>query len=60
MGLRMFLGISKALGRHNAKMVLFAPQAHASHVFDSAHLSSVIPIVRTEADALALVGARSG
>ena len=54
MGLRMFLAISKALKRHHAKMVLFAPQPQASEVFASAHLSSVVPIVSTEADALAL------
>lgn len=55
MGLRMFLGISKALKRHHAKMVLFAPQAQASEVFASAHLVSIIPIVASEAEALALV-----
>jgi anti-anti-sigma factor len=55
MGLRMFLGISKALKRHNAKMVLFAPQPQASEVFASAYLSSIIPIVGNEAEALALV-----
>ena len=55
MGLRMFLAISKALKRHNAKMVLFAPQAQASEVFASAHLSSIIPIVANEADAFALI-----
>ena len=55
MALRMFLAISKALKRHNAKMVLFAPQAQASDVFASAHLSTVIPIVSSEAEALALV-----
>ena len=55
MGLRMFLGISKALKRHSAKMVLFAPQPQASEVFASAHLSSIIPIVGNEAEALALV-----
>ena len=55
MALRMFLTISKALRRHNAKMVLFAPQPQASDVFASAHLSTVIPIVGTEAEALALI-----
>ena len=55
MALRMFLTISKALRRHNAKMVLFAPQSQACDVFASAHLSTVIPIVGSEAEALALV-----
>ena len=55
MGLRMFLAISKALRRHNAKMVLFAPQSQASEVFASAHLSSIVPIVSNEAEALVLV-----
>ena len=55
MALRMFLSISKALRRHNAKMVLFAPRPQAEEVFESAHLSSVVLIVDTEADALALI-----
>jgi anti-anti-sigma factor len=55
MGLRMFLAISKALGRHHAKMVLFAPQPQASEVFASARLAGVIPIVASEAAALALI-----
>jgi anti-sigma B factor antagonist len=55
MALRMFLAISKALRRHNAKMVLIAPQPQASEVFASAHLSSIIPIVGMEAEALALL-----
>jgi len=55
MALRMFLAISKALRRHNAKMVLFAPQPQASDVFASAHLSTVVPIVGSEAEALALI-----
>ncbi len=55
MALRMFLTISKALKRHNAKMVLYAPQPQASDVFASAHLSSIVPIVGTEAEAVALV-----
>jgi anti-anti-sigma factor len=52
MGLRMFIGVAKALKRYNAKLVLFAPQPQVNDVFVSAGLSQMVPIVGTEAEAL--------
>jgi len=52
MGLRMFIAVAKALKRHNAKMVLFAPQPQVSEVFASAHLAEIVPIASNEAEAL--------
>ena len=58
MGLRMFIAVAKALKRHGAKIALFAPQAQVSDVFASAWLSTVVPVVRDEAEALGVVTAR--
>jgi anti-anti-sigma factor len=55
MGLRMFIAIAKALKRHNAKMVLFAPQAQASEVFATAGLAEIVPIAADEKEALRIV-----
>lgn len=55
MGLRMFIGVAKALERHNAKLVLFAPQPQVNEVFASASLAQIMPIAATEAEALRLI-----
>lgn len=52
MGLRMFIGIAKALKRNNAKMVLFAPQSQVNEVFDTVVLRDIVPIVVDEAEAV--------
>ena len=52
MGLRMFIGIAKALKRHNARMVLFAPQSQVSEVFETVLMREILPIVADEAEAL--------
>jgi anti-anti-sigma factor len=57
MGLRMFIAVAKALKRHNAKLVLFAPQPQVNEVFASASLSQLVPIVASEAEALRKIGA---
>jgi len=56
MGLRLFIGIAKALKRHNARMVLFAPQSQVSEVFDTVLLREILPIVADEAEAVRLAG----
>jgi anti-anti-sigma factor len=56
MGLRMFIGVAKALRRHKAKMVLFAPQPQVSDVFVSASLAQILPIAGNEAEALGAIG----
>src|SRR5262249_11795676 len=52
MGLRMFIGIAKALKRHNARMVLFAPQSQVNEVFETVLMREILPIVADEAEAL--------
>jgi anti-anti-sigma factor len=52
MGLRMFIGVAKALRRHKAKMVLFAAQPQVNEVFASASLGEIVPIAGNEAEAL--------
>ena len=55
MGLRMFIGVSKALKRHNAKMILFALQPQVAQVFDAASLGGIVPIAGDESEALAAI-----
>ena len=52
MGLRMFIAVAKALNRHHAKMVLFAPQSQVNEVFASVRLAQIIPIVANETEAM--------
>lgn len=57
MGLRMFIVVKKALTRHGAKMVLFAPHPQVSEVFATASLAAIISIVHTETEAIASIKA---
>ena len=52
MGLRMFIGLAKALKRNNAKLVLFAPQSQVNEVFNTVVLREIVPIVVDEAEAV--------
>ena len=52
MGLRMFIGLAKALRRNNAKLVLFAPQSQVNEVFTTVVLREIMPIVIDEAEAI--------
>ena len=52
MGLRMFIGIAKALKRNNARMVLFAPQSQVNEVFNTVVLRDIVPVVVDEAEAV--------
>ena len=52
MGLRMFIGLAKALKRNNAKLVLFAPQSQVNDVFNTVVLREIVPIVVDEAEAV--------
>ena len=55
MGLRMFIGVKKAISRHGAKMVLVAPQPQVNEVFAAASLGTIVPIVGSEAEAIAVI-----
>ncbi len=52
MGLRMFIGLAKALKRNNAKLVLFAPQSQVNEVFNTVVMREIMPIVVDEAEAV--------
>lgn len=52
MGLRMFIGLAKALRRNNAKLVLFAPQSQVNEIFTTVVLREIMPIVVDEAEAV--------
>jgi anti-sigma B factor antagonist len=52
MGLRMFIGLAKALKRSNAKMVLFAPQSQVNDVFNTVVMREIVPIVVDESEAV--------
>jgi anti-anti-sigma factor len=54
MGLRMFIGIAKNLKRHNARMVLFAPQSQVREIFNTVLMHEIMPIVADEAEAIRL------
>ena len=52
MGLRMFIGLAKALKRNNAKIVLSAPQSQVNEVFNTVVMREIMPIVIDEAEAV--------
>ena len=52
MGLRMFISVTRALSRKNARLVLFAPRPMVREVFDAVSLADLIAICETEGEAL--------
>ena len=52
MGLRMFIGIAKALKRKQATIVLYAPQSQVNEIFATVLLSNIVPVVADEAEAM--------
>jgi anti-sigma B factor antagonist len=52
MGIRMFIGLAKALKRRNARLVLYAPQSQVSEVFGTVSMRDIVPIVADEAEAV--------
>jgi len=55
MGFRMFITVARALNRHNAKMILFAPQPQVSDLIASARLNDIVSVVPDESEALRAV-----
>jgi anti-anti-sigma factor len=53
LGIRMLLGTARALDRYGAKLVLFAPQADVMEIIETTALTEIIPVVQTEAEAVA-------
>lgn len=56
LGLRLLISTARALDGKGAKLVLFGAQELVQGVFDDAALDQIIPIVATEAEALAEIG----
>jgi len=52
MGLRMFIGLAKALKPRGAKIVLYAPQSQVSEIFATVLLANIVPVVADEAEAM--------
>jgi len=53
MGLRLLISSARALNQKGGKLVLFGATALVQEVLDDTALDQIIPIVATEADALA-------
>jgi anti-sigma B factor antagonist len=57
MAIRMFITVARALGKHHAKLVLYAPQPLVNEVFETVLLRQIVP-VQFDSDS-ALAAARS-
>lgn len=55
MGIRMFITVAKSLTAKQARLVLHSPQEMVHEIFENAALGAILPIVATEAEALAVV-----
>lgn len=57
LGIRMLLGTARALGRNGAKLAMYGAKDEVMEIIETTALSEIIPVVRTEAEALAAVSA---
>src|SRR5579872_2331538 len=48
LAIRMFITLSRAVGRRNGKLVLYAPQPSVRQVFEAASLNEIVPICEDE------------
>lgn len=55
LGISMMISTARALARNQAKFAMFGATAGVADVFDAHSLSEIIPILDTEAEAIALV-----
>ena len=53
LGIRMLLGTARALGRNGAKLAIYGAKDEVLEIIETTALSEVIPVVSTEAEALA-------
>ncbi len=60
MGLRLLISAARALHLKGCRLVLFGASELVQGVFDDTALDQIIPIVATEADALAAIAAIDG
>lgn len=57
LGIRMLLGTARALSRHGAKLAMYGANGDVMEIIETTSLTEIIPVVDTEAEALALVTA---
>ena len=57
LGIRMLLGTARALARDGAKLAMYGANGDVLEVIETTALSEIIPVVNTEAEALAAVHA---
>lgn len=57
LGIRMLLGTARALDRSGAKLALFGAQNDVMEIIETTALTEIIPVVETEAEAVAAVTA---
>ena len=55
LGIRMLLGTARTLGRSNARFIMFGAKGSVMEVIETTSLTEIIPVVDTEAEALALL-----
>ena len=55
LGMGMFISCAQSLGRHGVKMVLLNPQALVEETMGAVGLGRVIPIVRSQDEALRIL-----
>lgn len=55
LGIRMLLGTARALDRYGAKLVLFGAEGDVMDIIETTALTEIIPVVGTEAEAVATV-----
>ena len=57
MGIRMFISVARNMKDHQAKLVLYAPQARVDEVLDAAAFRQLVPVCKDADEASALVQA---
>jgi anti-sigma B factor antagonist len=55
LGIRMLLGTARALDRYGAKLALFGADGDVMDIIETTALSEIIPVVKTEAEAVTAV-----
>lgn len=57
LGIRMLIGTARALQRCNARFAMFGANEAVMEIIETTSLTEIIPVVGTEAEALAVVAA---
>jgi anti-anti-sigma factor len=57
LGIRMLLSAARVLSRRNAKFVMYGASPMVTDIFETTALGEIIPVLKTEAEAMAAVSA---